>query len=375
MIVRFALLLFLIAPVAWSAEKDLVRVQVTSAPSGAEASMRSGQSCFTPCFLRLSRKNESLIIMSKLGFRTAEINFKPTRKNKKLHVPLLPRAATELTLNRFSSLKGNIWQTNEFIDNLRLPRGMPSPDDIAVIIGNYNYLHTDLPNVYPARNDAMVMRRYVLETLGVKPENVIYRENATYANLITLFGNASASASKLGNSIKPGVSRVFVYYSGHGASNGSSTFLVPVDAEPSYLESVGYPLDWLYDNLSRLEVTERTLILESCFSGSSHAGPLIKHASPVEIRYRVSTVPDNINAMTATSKTQVASWDPASGLSLFTKYFLLARGGLADQLPHGNRDGDVSSEELKQYVEDNVKTEALRLYDRMQLPQFVFVSD
>ena len=364
----------LISPLAWSADKNLVEVQVTSDPSGARVSMRSGQSCFTPCFLKLSRKRESLIIVSKRGFRTSEINFRPTRKQKKLHISLVAEASPELNLGNSGSQKGTVWPSNAFIDNFKLPQREANAHDVAVIVGNFLYQHEDIPDVSPARNDAQLMRRYVIQTLGINPENVIYRENATYGTLVALFGDASSSKSKLKSAITPGISRVFIYYSGHGASSGSSSFLVPVDGEPSFLESIGYPIDWLYLNLSKLEAIERTVVLESCFSGNSHAGTLIKNASPVQIRSRVTSVPDNVNAITATSKAQVASWDETSALSLFTKHFLLAQAGSADRFPNGNEDEKVSNKEVERYVGDRVRQDALRLYDRQQNPQFMFVS-
>ena len=255
-----------------------------------------------------------------------------------------------------------------------MPQREANAHDVAVIVGNFLYQHEDIPDVSPARNDAQLMRRYVIQTLGINPENVIYRENATYGTLVALFGDASSSKSKLKSAITPGISRVFIYYSGHGASSGSSSFLVPVDGEPSFLESIGYPIDWLYLNLSKLEAIERTVVLESCFSGNSHAGTLIKNASPVQIRSRVTSVPDNVNAITATSKAQVASWDETSALSLFTKHFLLAQAGSADRFPNGNEDEKVSNKEVERYVGDRVRQDALRLYDRQQSPQFMFVS-
>ena len=187
----------LISPLAWSADKNLVEVQVTSDPSGARVSMRSGQSCFTPCFLKLSRKRESLIIVSKRGFRTSEINFRPTRKQKKLHISLVAEASPELNLGNSGSQKGTVWPSNAFIDNFKLPQREANAHDVAVIVGNFLYQHEDIPDVSPARNDAQLMRRYVIQTLGINPENVIYRENATYGNLVALFGDDSSSKSKL----------------------------------------------------------------------------------------------------------------------------------------------------------------------------------
>ena len=91
--------------------------------------------------------------------------------------------------------------------------------------------------------------------------------------------------------------------------------------------------------------------------------------------FTVKSVLDNIDALTASSKDQIASWDESTGLSLFTKYFLLGEAGLADQFPVGNEDGVISQLEMMTYVEQEVQVQAQRLYDREQLPQFHFASD
>ena len=90
--------------------------------------------------------------------------------------------------------------------------------------------------------------------------------------------------------------------------------------------------------------------------------------------FTVKSVLDNIDALTASSKDQIASWDESTGLSLFTKYFLLGEAGLADQFPVGNGDGVISEQELMTYVEQEVRVQAQRLYDREQSPQFRFAS-
>ena len=98
--------------------------------------------------------------------------------------------------------------------------------------------------------------------------------------------------------------------------------------------------------------------------------------SPVIIAlFTVKSVLDNVDALTASSKDQIASWDEWTGLSLFTKYFLLGQAGLADQFPVGNEDGVISELEMMTDVEQEVQAWAQRLYDREQLPQFHLASD
>ncbi|MBI5622979.1 MAG: ankyrin repeat domain-containing protein [Elusimicrobia bacterium] len=105
------------------------------------------------------------------------------------------------------------------------------PDDIAVVIGVERYAKL-VPAEF-AERDAEAVRRHVL-ALGVPQRNVIF-----------LAGQAATRASIQGyveewlpKNVKPG-SRVFFYYSGHGAPDPRSgdAFLVPWDGDPMFLKS------------------------------------------------------------------------------------------------------------------------------------------
>ena len=65
------------------------------------------------------------------------------------------------------------------------------PDDVAVIIANSNYtkLGKDIPNVTPAYNDAENIKKYFIESLGIREGNIIYLKDATGAQLTEVFGN------------------------------------------------------------------------------------------------------------------------------------------------------------------------------------------
>ena len=90
---------------------------------------------------------------------------------------------------------------------------------IGVIIGNKSYSNKDVPNVDFALNDAQYMKKYLVQTLGYDEGNIIYIENATQTDFITIFGNEQNHKGKLYDWVKENQSDVFVYYVGHGAPN------------------------------------------------------------------------------------------------------------------------------------------------------------
>jgi hypothetical protein len=94
---------------------------------------------------------------------------------------------------------------------------MDRPNDVAVVVGNKRYEHTDIPDVDYALRDAEIMKRYLTRTLGFREKNIIFAENANGSALERIFGTDSEPKGQLYNWVRDEKSDVFVYYSGHGA--------------------------------------------------------------------------------------------------------------------------------------------------------------
>ncbi len=257
---------------------------------------------------------------------------------------------------------------------LKFPAGRARSDDIAVIIGNANYrkFGGDIPNVQPAYADAAGFRLYALQALGIRPGNIIDLRDATSARLVEIFGSAQSFRGQLYDWVQPGRSRVYIYYSGHGApGTDRKAYLVPVDANAQRLKLSGYPLDQLYRNLRKLPATEITVVLEACFSGLSQSGAVVTKASPVFIKTTPQRIPKKVTAISAGAANQIASWEQDGSHSLFTKYFLQAMSGEADKPPYGNGNGKVSNQELAKYLKRTMTYFARRYYGRDQKAQII----
>ena len=244
------------------------------------------------------------------------------------------------------------------------------PDDVAVIIGNANYRESkDIPDVMPAYADAAGMKRYARKALGIQEKNIILIEDASLSDMVSTFGSSDNHKGKLYRYLTAGNSRVFIYYSGHGApGNEDTNYLVPVDAEASMIELNGYPLKVLYKNLSLLPAKSVTVVLEACFSGASQEGTVLINASPVYLNAKETGIPTKLTVITAGTSSQIASWEKDKSHGLFTKYFLKGMSGEADT----NRDQNVSKDELESFLGETVTKMALRLYGRNQTPRVVF---
>ncbi|MFA4911011.1 MAG: ankyrin repeat domain-containing protein [Desulfobacteria bacterium] len=214
-------------------------------------------------------------------------------------------------------------------------------NDLAVIIGIEGY--QSLPKSDYSYDDAKLVGDYV-KALGFKPRNIelLLDERATKSAIEKII------KTWLPNKAKP-ESRVFVYYSGHGAPEPKTgdAYIVPFDGDPNYLSDTGYPLKSLYDTLAKLQVAEVTVILDSCFSGAGGRSVLAKGARPLVIMTTSTALPSNIVVLSATLGTQISSSSPEKGHGIFTYYFLKAL-----------KDGKKTIAEIYDYIKPLVEDEA-----------------
>lgn len=268
------------------------------------------------------------------------------------------------------------------VDNvgINIPQGAnKEPYSVGVVIGNAAYEQLD--PVKFALSDATVVRDYLVKTMGFDPMGVKLEQNAKGRDFRRIFGTR-ARGFKDGelhrrvslNSQRRDNPPVFVYYSGHGApSMGDDirAYMVPVDTSLRDLELDGYPLDDFYASIAALPSTNVTVVIDSCFSGSSNNGLLQKDISPAMLKTASSITPTqagNASIFTSTAPSQVSYWFEEGQHSLFTYYFLKGLRGDADE----NRDSTLTADELHKYLSWQVENYVLNTSrPSNQTPQLV----
>jgi len=217
-------------------------------------------------------------------------------------------------------------------------------NDIAVIIGIERY--QGIPKSDYSYGDAKLVKAY-LTALGFKARNIefIADEKATQSSI------KKTIETWLPNRVKKD-SRIFIYYSGHGAPSTRSgeAYIVPFDGDPNYLEDTGYSLKRLYNNLGKLQVAEVTVVLDSCFSGAGGRSVLAKGARPLVMMTDVKVIPSNMAILSATQGTQISTSSTEKGHGVFTYYFLKAL-----------KEGKKTIGEIYEYVKPLVEDEAKQL--------------
>jgi len=258
------------------------------------------------------------------------------------------------TVQKVSS--GDLLDNSMHIDADVPQSTMSRPDAVAVVIGNKDYRHGDIPDVAYAGQDAGAMKEYMTRVLGLKPGNILYYEDVTKAGFEAIFGNRENYRGRLNNQVKPGISEVFIYYSGHGAPDPQTrkAYFLPVDCEPDAISLNGYPLDVFYKNLSKINAKRIIVILDACFSGGSSPGEmLVRSASPALLKTNPPSpeVLTRITVLASSGADQISSWYDEKHHGLFTYFFLKALGGEADM----DKDGDVRLKEIYAYVSDKAE--------------------
>ncbi|MDE2039308.1 MAG: caspase family protein [Elusimicrobia bacterium] len=237
------------------------------------------------------------------------------------------------------------------------------PDDFALVIGIGKY--SDLPEASFAENDARAVKNHLL-AMGFPSRNVVQ-----------LFGEKAGRSSMekfletwLPRNVKED-SRVFFYFSGHGAPDPETgeAYLVPWDGDPSFLENTGYPIKRLYAKLSGLRAKEVIVVMDACFSGAGGRSVLPKGARPLVVKVDAATVPQNLTVFAAASGNQITSTLEDQGHGTFTYYFLKGLDGGAK-----DASGAVTAKGLYDYLRPKVE-DAARRQNRDQEPVLRGVTD
>ena len=254
-----------------------------------------------------------------------------------------------------------------FAQNYPFPKGKVNRDAVAVLIGNRDYPHRDVPPVAFAHNDLEVMRQFVIKTLGYREGNVFVEKNASKAVFEKYFGNRFNHRGRVYDTIR-NASDVFIYVSGHGVpGDDEDGYILPVDGDPGQVSLTGYNVRTLVENMNKVPARRVTIALDTCFSGISQGGSLIKATSGIYIRPKFEAL-GRVTLLTAASGKQTASWDTGAQLGLFTRYFIEGMLGGADG-DGGNGNGSIELFELKDFLATKVGYQARRRYSRDQIPE------
>ena len=241
-----------------------------------------------------------------------------------------------------------------------LPRERLSerPNDFAVVIGIEGYSN-DLPAAQFAERDARAVQNHLV-WLGIPEHSIknLIGNRATKANLEAYL------EEWLPRNVRED-SRVFFYFSGHGAPDPTAgqAYLLPWDGNPSFLKKTAYPLKRLYAQLNALKAKQVIVALDSCFSGSGGRSVLAQGARPLVTQVDTAIAPGGkVTVFAASAPNEITATLQEQGHGIFTYYFLKGLGGEAK-----DASGAITPRGLYEYLKPKVQDAASR-QNRDQTP-------
>lgn len=236
----------------------------------------------------------------------------------------------------------------------------------AVLIGNEDYSshQTGLSseaNVDFAVNDAQVFKEYLIKTIGIPEKNITLLLNASA-------GQINQAISKLATlaDVSNGDAELIFYYAGHGLPDEKSKdpYIIPVDVSSGNLQYAIKLFD-VFNQLSQYPTKRVTVFLDACFSGGARNKELVAERG-VKIKVKENVLKGNTIVFASSSGEEASGYYKEKQHGMFT-YFLLKK------LQESN--GNLTLKDLFDYLESNVKKEAVIINNKKQSPKVNVSSD
>jgi hypothetical protein len=232
-------------------------------------------------------------------------------------------------------------------DATAMPRvtvGVPQRSSYALIIAIERY--RDLPAAPGARIDAEHYQAVVARTLGIPQAHirVAVDDHATKADI-------ERSLEWIEKNVTAG-SRVYFFYSGHGAPDPSSgtPYLVPYDADAKAIQDSALPLANVLGSLEHSKAKEVLAFVDSCFSGQGGRSVLPPGIRPL-VMAKAAPKSNKLVLFSAASGNEISGPAPGNQGGLFSYYVFQALGqGAADM----DADGQITAGELQKWLKPRV---------------------
>jgi len=294
-------------------------------------------------FVRYSPISEELLIIA--------TDTSGNEIKKKIKINIITKKASPDVIERLDPT--NIKQKNH-------------PDRVALIIGIEKY--SNAPKASYANRDAKNFYEYAKRGFGISENNIklLVDEDATKNNI------DKALLLWLPSRIKPNVTELIVFYSGHGLAtpDGKELYLLAHESETAFklLPRSALLRTEIFDEINNLKPKSVTMFFDTCFSGISRDNEtLLADAKPINILASDTTkVPKNFVVFSSSLGNQISSGFKEAKSGLFSYYLMKGLEGKADS----NNDRKITNGELEEYLNSNISKKASEI-GRSQNSQLV----
>jgi len=279
-------------------------------------------------------------------------------ENKKVNVALNSTASNSINIAAKDDANQGRKEIQLALMSSDVDRDIPKTDvqnanTFVVIIANENY--DQVSHVPFAINDGKMFRQYCEQVLGVPENNIREVYDATNGKIKRQINWLAEIAQEFTNP------NIIFYYSGHGMKDEKNltSYILPVDGFLSDV-STCFKLEDLYTTLGAMPAALITVFIDACFSGSERgSGMLAKNAKGIANKALPGTPKGNTVVFSAAQGDETAYPYEAKQHGMFT-YYLLKK--------LQETKGDVTLQELGDYITTNVKQQSLTANSKKQTP-------
>ena len=274
--------------------------------------------------------------------KTFELQINQALSSNKMEIKALSYSGDEIQVAHIGSIVDKNIPTTKVVNK----------NTFALIIANESYIQ--VAPVPFALNDGIIFQKYCTQALGIPDLNIHYLPNATSGQI-----RAQIEWLKKVTDAFP-LAKIIVYYAGHGIPDerNQTAYLLPIDGAANDW-TIGIKLDELYAALGSLPAQSITIFLDACFSGSVRTGKMLTSARGVAIKTRPGMPQGNMVVFAAAQGDETAYQNNKECHGMFT-YFLLKK------LQESK--GNVTLQELGDYIITNVKQQSILLNGKSQTP-------
>ena len=160
--------------------------------------------------------------------------------------------------------------------------------------------------------------------------------------------------------VKPNITKIIVFYSGHGlpSPDAKELYLLAHDSRTAskLLPRTALMRTELFDEINNLKPKSVTIFFDTCYSGTSRDNiALLDDARPIQLLASDTVkVPKNFVVFSSSLNNQISSGFEEAKNGLFSYYLMKGLEGKADK----NNDRRITNGELEEYLNSNISKKA-----------------
>jgi hypothetical protein len=228
---------------------------------------------------------------------------------------------------------------------------------VALVIAISDYAHPGIPSVEYAKQDAALMRKYLVKTFGYDEKNILPTDTDEVMTRATM--RAYANSITRSHLKKDGSSDLFVYYNGNGGGRTQidEPFLVPYDCNPDSLSNNNvYNMSDFFADIASLNARSTTVVMDTWFSGLVGRGQQDYRRTI----YNVLLEDENSVLFELPNIDPVTNCYPEKKHGMFTYFFLRGIRTAAEK----SHDGTIRAVDLESYINGTDAIGGLMEYSR-----------